>query len=315
MWRAQIAIALQNAQSYQRLQEALNFTTSQYELSRTIFTARTSHDAYQSLGQVFAMMSGIDRIAMLRVTDRDATGQPTEYELATSWDVLGGAQFDIGQRYAVAETPLARLVTEDEVIVIRDAQDSRLPLGTRQQLAQAGAQAVMLAPVTIRGRFEGFISAVAEQPHDFSDSEVRLMRSAAEQLGVVLSNLQLAAEMQTTLERVALLNRQLEQRSVEQLSWKPQAVAGGKRSRIARLSQPAGCVFPITVRGETIGNFNVADADTDRQWQEEELTMLQTIAGEVALAIENARLIEQTQRTAQREKDIASAADQDSPLD
>jgi GAF domain-containing protein len=37
--------------------------------------------------------------------------------------------------------------------------------------------------------------------------------------------------------------------------------------------------------------------------------MLQTIAGEVALAIENARLIEQTQRTAQREKDIASAAD------
>jgi len=37
--------------------------------------------------------------------------------------------------------------------------------------------------------------------------------------------------------------------------------------------------------------------------------MLQTIAGEVALAIENARLIEQTQRTAQREKDIANAAD------
>jgi transcriptional regulator with GAF, ATPase, and Fis domain len=62
----QIAIALQNAQSYQQLQDALNFTTSQYELSRTIFTARTSHDAYQSLGQVFAMMSGIDRIAMLR---------------------------------------------------------------------------------------------------------------------------------------------------------------------------------------------------------------------------------------------------------
>jgi GAF domain-containing protein len=31
------------------------------------------------------------------------------------------------------------------------------------------------------------------------------------------------------------------------------------------------------------------------------VTILQTIAGEVALTIENARLIEQTQRTAQRE--------------
>ncbi len=37
--------------------------------------------------------------------------------------------------------------------------------------------------------------------------------------------------------------------------------------------------------------------------------MLQTIAGEVALAIENTRLIEQTQRAARREKDIAAAAD------
>jgi GAF domain-containing protein len=63
------------------------------------------------------------------------------------------------------------------------------------------------------------------------------------------------------------------------------------------------------VRGEAIGSFNVADADANRRWQEEELNMLQTIAGEVALAIDNARLIEQTQRTAQRERDIAAAAD------
>jgi len=71
----------------------------------------------------------------------------------------------------------------------------------------------------------------------------------------------------------------------------------------------AGLQVPIVIRGETIGTFDVADTRTDRQWQEDELTMLQTIAGEVALAIENARLIEQTQRTAQRERDIASAAD------
>ncbi len=305
---AQIAIALQNAQSYQRLQQALSFTTHQYELSRTIVTARTPQEAYQSLGQVFAMMSGIDRIAMLRITDRDTAGQPVEYELAISWDTLGGAQFDTGQRYVVAETPLAGLVTEDEVIVIRDAQDSRLPLETRRQLAQVGAQAVMLVPVNIHDRFDGFISAIAEQPHDFQDSEVRLVKSAAEQLGVVLSNLQLATEMQTTLERVALLNRRLSNEAWSgylgnRESW---LVESGHASRVAATSELS---IPITVRGETIGTFNVADADADREWQEEDLTMLQTIAGEVALAIENARLIEQTQRAAQREKAVAEAAD------
>ena len=72
---AQIAIALQNAESYQQLQQALEHATRQYELSRTIFAAGTPAEAYESLGQVFAMLSGIDRISLLRVTDRDAAGQ------------------------------------------------------------------------------------------------------------------------------------------------------------------------------------------------------------------------------------------------
>jgi GAF domain-containing protein len=254
------------------------------------------------------MLSGIDRISLLRVADRDTLGQPAEYELATEWDVLGGAQFDTGLHYRTADTPFAQLVTPDEIIVIRDANDNRLPLNTREQLAQIGAQAVMLVPLLVRGQFGGFIATVAEQPHDFQDWEVRLLQSAAEQLGVVLSNLELSAEMQTTLERVALLNRQLSGEAWRSyLSSRDQWIVESGQAQQAVTA--SGLQVPIVVRGETIGTFDVAAGDVDRQWQEEELTMLQTIAGEVALAIENARLIEQTQRAAQREKDIASAAD------
>ncbi len=300
---AQIAVALQNAESYKQLQQALDHATRQYELSRTIFTASTPTEAYESLGQVFAMLGDIDRISLLRVSDWDAAGLPVEYELATEWDVLGGAQFDTGRRYSAAEAPLARLVTEDEVIVIRDAGDNRLPLDTREQLAKASAQAVMLVPLIIRGGYEGFIAAVAEQPRDFPDSEVRLVRSAAEQLSMVLNNLQLTADMQTTLERVALLNRRLSGES-----WSHYLPSRGQwlveSGYAPQAATNTGLQIPIVVRGQTIGVFNVADTRPDRQWQEDELTMLQTIAGEVALTIENARLIEQTQRTAQRESRI-----------
>jgi GAF domain-containing protein len=304
----QIAVALQNAQSYQRLQDALNFTTNQYQLSRTIFTARSPQEAYQALGRVFAMLRDLDRISMLRITSRDAAGQPAEYTLITEWDVLGGAQLDTRLRYKAAEAPFAQIAAPDEVTVIRDASDSRLPLSTREQLSQAGAQAVLLVPLTIRGQYEGFIAATSSQAHDFHDSEVRLMQSAAEQLGVVLSSLQLTAEMQTTLDRVALLNRQLSGEAWgSYLMSRDQWLVESGHTPTAALTE--GLQVPIKVRGETIGMFNVADARPDRQWQEDEVTMLETIAGEVALAIENARLIEQTQRTAQREKDIASAAD------
>jgi GAF domain-containing protein len=300
----QIAVALQSAESYKQLQQALVYATRQYELSRTIFTAGTPTAAFESLGQVFALLGDIDRISLLRVSDRDAAGQPAEFELATEWDVLGGAQIDTGRRYSAAEAPLARLVTEEEVIVIRDAGDNRLPLETREQLAKAGAQAVMLVPLLIRGVYEGFIAAVAEQPRDFPDSEVRLVTSAAEQLSVVLNNLQLTADMQTTLDRVALLNRRLSSESWSHylLNREQWQVESGRAPHTA--ADATGLQVPIVVRGQTIGVFNVADTRADRQWQEDELTLLQTIAGEVALTIENARLIEQTQRTAQRERQI-----------
>ncbi len=305
---AQIAIALQNAESYKRLQETLEHTTRQYELSRAIIAAPTPTAAYASLGQVFAMLSGVDRINLLRITDRDVLDRPIEYELAMEWDVLGGAQITTGLRSGLSETPLAQLATPDEVVVIRDANDSRLPLSTRDWLAQANAQAVMLVPLSVRGRFDGFISAIAEQPHDFQDSEVRLMQSAAEQLGVVLNNLQLTAEMQATLQRVALLNRQLSGEAwSDYLASRERWVVESGHAQAAL--EHTALQVPIVVRGQTIGAFKVSDVQADRQWQEDELTMLQTIAGEVALAVENARLIEQTQRTAQREREIATAAD------
>ena len=150
---------------------------------------------------------------------------------------------------------------------------------------------------------KAIIAAIAEQPHDFQDNEVRLVKSAAEQLGVVLSNLQLTTEMQTTLERVALLNRRLSGEAWSNyLSGRDQWLVESGHAEQAAIN--TGLQVPIVVRGQTIGTFHVADASTDRQWQADEVTMLQTIAGEVALTIENARLIEQTQRTAQRESTI-----------
>jgi GAF domain-containing protein len=306
---AQVAVALQNAQSFAELQKTLDYTTRQYELSRNIFLAQTPNEAYLTLGQVFAMFSDVDRIQLLRVIERDANHQPAVYELAIEWDILGGAQTDTGLSYTASETPLAVLVAEDEAVVIRDANDARLPSMTRERLAQVNAQAIILAPLLIGAEYSGFVAAISEQPREFTESEVRLLKATSEQLGVVLANLQLTADMRTTVERVALLNRRLsgEAWDTYRAGRTQQRVESG---RIEFLTAEHQLHVPIVVRGETIGTFDVADNNLEREWKEDELSMLQTIASEVALAVDNARLIEQTQRTALREKDIAVAADQ-----
>jgi GAF domain-containing protein len=306
---SQVAVALQNAQSFQGLQKTLDYTTRQYELSRAIFQAQTPGEAYLSLGQVFAMFSDVDRIQLLRVVERDANHQPAVYEPAIEWDILGGAQMNTGQSSAAAETPLAALVSKDEATVIRDATDTRLPVATRERLAQVNAQAIILVPLIIGTEYSGFVAAVSEQPREFTENEVRLMKSAAEQLGVVLTNLQLSAEMQTTIERVALLNRRLSGEAWDSYRG-GRALQRVESGRLDFITPENQLQVPIVVRGETIGAFNVADNNLERSWHEDELSLLQIIAGEVALAIDNARLIEQSQRTAQREKDVAVAADQ-----
>ena len=66
---------------------------------------------------------------------------------------------------------------------------------------------------------------------------------------------------------------------------------------------------PIVLRGEVIGALQVGDVSQARVWRNQDLAFIQAVADQVALAVENARLLEQTQRAARRERAIAEAAD------
>jgi len=78
--------------------------------------------------------------------------------------------------------------------------------------------------------------------------------------------------------------------------------------------------MPIRLRDQVIGALTLeADVPTEHdgrqssgaeagQWTAEELAVVEAIANQVALTLENARLLEETQRTAERERLAASLA-------
>jgi GAF domain-containing protein/HAMP domain-containing protein len=80
-------------------------------------------------------------------------------------------------------------------------------------------------------------------------------------------------------------------------------------------SEAARLIVPITVRGQVIGMLacgpaaNAQDAKDgpggERRWTEDDINLVKTVADQVGLAIENARLIEETQRRAEREHLVA----------
>jgi GAF domain-containing protein len=74
------------------------------------------------------------------------------------------------------------------------------------------------------------------------------------------------------------------------------SVTSGEDNGLATL------VTPIKLRGQIIGALGLQDAQTARIWSEDEVTLVETTAAQVAQALEVAHLLDKTQRLARREQ-------------
>jgi hypothetical protein len=61
---------------------------------------------------------------------------------------------------------------------------------------------------------------------------------------------------------------------------------------------------PIKLRGQVLGHLNVKPKSPDQQWGEDESILVQAAADRVALALENARLLHNAQKSAAKEHKI-----------
>ena len=64
----------------------------------------------------------------------------------------------------------------------------------------------------------------------------------------------------------------------------------------------AALVSPIPLRGQVIGTLSLEDIDPDRNWGEDEIALVEAVSEQLALTIENLRLVENTQKRATREQ-------------
>jgi GAF domain-containing protein len=73
---------------------------------------------------------------------------------------------------------------------------------------------------------------------------------------------------------------------------------------IASAESSSNITIPLKLRDEVIGVLDVRSSTT-RNWNENELAIIQAVAERVSLALENARLFEETTRRADRERTVS----------
>jgi len=80
----------------------------------------------------------------------------------------------------------------------------------------------------------------------------------------------------------------------------------GQKPDMGPLSEPAqaALAIPLILRGQVIGAMDFYDTDQPRRWSSDDIALVESVADQVALAVENARAYAELQKTAERLKEL-----------
>ena len=190
----------------------------------------------------------------------------------------------------------------------------------------------MALPLMMGGKVIGALDIQSIESNAFHEDDIELFNTLADQVAIAIYNNQLYSETLRALNEAQNLHRQylsnewnqdlavrrvrgylynpsgISSQNIEMPSWKKVMNTGQ-----AMIEQVAGSngepdratmVVPITIRGETIGVVHVQDLGEDRVWTDDEVAVVNNVTSQVAVALENARLFENTVRRADREKKV-----------
>ena len=189
-------------------------------------------------------------------------------------------------------------------------------------------KAEVALPLIARERVIGVLDLHSVREDAFDEEEVAILQVMADQIALAIDNTRLLVESQKALERVrryqveetlrswreALLRRGIRPAYLyDQLSVRPLPPGetplpigrGSLPGRVTVHSYPDGrsvLVAPIRVYDRTIG---VLSFEAHRTWGEDEIALVEAAVEQMGLALENARLLEETRRRAERERLVA----------
>ena len=188
-------------------------------------------------------------------------------------------------------------------------------------------------PLQIGGQIIGALDVQSVEPEAFDEQDVAVLSALADQVAIAIENARLFQQSQEALAEVKEAQRRYVQEVWQEfLRQRPdlqfeyalegipsalgvelpttrQAVAQGELVAVSDLTGDGGddsvaraaLSVPIKLRGQVIGVLDLHEADETRTWTEHEMSLAQTVADQMAQAVESARLFEQTQSRARHE--------------
>lgn len=166
-------------------------------------------------------------------------------------------------------------------------------------------------PLLIRNKVLGVLDIQSNMPQAFAQQDIDVLETLANQVAVAIDNARLQDESQATymqLEALTTLHaretwsRKLEERK-RVFTYTPLGLSAEK----ALVDDGNELAIPITLRGQKIGRISIARKG-DAQWNKTDEDLLNEVASQVGLAVDNIRLLEDATQRAKQEQIVGEMA-------
>jgi GAF domain-containing protein/HAMP domain-containing protein len=188
----------------------------------------------------------------------------------------------------------------------------------------------MALPLRVREQVIGVVDVQSEEAAAFSDEDVAVLQTVADQVALAIENARLLTESSRTLRELeTLYGRRVREAWRQREADRPAAylydrvevapassaqamdidvLPRGRRPVVHRDEDGHRLAAPIRLRGETLGLIVLRREPELEPWSPEEVALVQEVSTQIALALENARLLEETQGRAEREQTLGQIA-------
>jgi GAF domain-containing protein/HAMP domain-containing protein len=188
----------------------------------------------------------------------------------------------------------------------------------------------MALPLKISGEILGALDVQSVEEQAFSDEDINVLQVLADEVAVAINNTNLFQQLQDSLETERRVFGQITQNAWSSILAKQERGLGYKADNtgiqlVSDVNLPGSQEalmhgktvegppdtqtqsYPLSVPIKVRGGMTVAVIETQKpiangQWTREEITILESVGEQLGVALENARLFEETQRSAQRER-------------
>jgi GAF domain-containing protein len=166
-------------------------------------------------------------------------------------------------------------------------------------------------PLLVRGKVLGVLDIQSDKPQAFDVEDIDVLQTLSDQVAIAIENARLMDETQAAiLQLEALTNVRTREAWSQKLRERGRVFTytplGLRAEKLSHTNDQA-ITAPIMLRGQKIGTISIA-RKSDATWSKLDRDLVEEVANQVGLAVDNIRLLEEATERAKQEQMVGKLA-------